>query len=86
MRPVWTAIPIEFVRALATGNDAARLLRLTLTRQARFAPHAFVTLTDQGFIAVASYDEFGRSSRLETAVKLSVPPNENALPAPGRVA
>lgn len=78
--PTWY-IPMELVTALAGPAETARLVDLRIKRDARFQPHAQLTLNEQGFIAVCSYAEFGRqgeAARHELAVKLGAVPHENA--------
>lgn len=75
--PFWT-VPMEAVRAMATGAGTAALTRLAL-RHVSFRPHALIALTDLGFVADVAFEEPalpGREQRV--AVQLIAVPQENA--------
>lgn len=76
--PEWI-IPMEAVRALATGQGSADIVRLSLAH-ALFRPHATCRLVDDRFIAICAFEEPKYPGRVQQLpVSLTAVPQENRL-------
>jgi len=79
--PTWI-IPIEAVRAMATGSGTDLLARLA-AKHARFEPHAALILLEERFYAEIRYELQGYPGREQLAgISLIAAPQENALLSP----
>lgn len=78
----WT-VPMEAVRAMATGDSIELLVELEMRRQARFYPLAALVLGDDNFFAEVRFEEPKYPGREQsTSIQVLVSPKENRPPPP----
>lgn len=80
MRLLKWAIPMEAVRAMATGDSIAIITQMALRRHVRFFSQADLVLGENGYFADVRFEE-PRYPGLEQSVSLAlaVVPQENAM-------